>query len=177
MYEESFPKKRFQKTLVFLQKHIPREARILDLGVDNPLAQLMRKAGYTVENTGGEDLDLEFHTLLNSTAEVVTAFEIFEHLLAPFNALQKIKAHTLVASVPLKLWFANAYRSQTDPWDRHFHEFEPWQFDWLLEKSGWKVIASEKWAHPVRRVGIRPFLRTFTPRYYLVCAKRITEGL
>jgi hypothetical protein len=24
-------------------------------------------------------------------------------------------------------------------WDRHYHEFEDWQFDWLLEKSNWKI--------------------------------------
>ena len=39
--------------------------------------------------------------------------------------------------VPLNLWFASAYRNKTDLWDRHYHEFEDWQFDWLLEKAGW----------------------------------------
>ena len=36
-----------------------------------------------------------------------------------------------------------AYKSKTDPLDRHYHEFEPWQFDWLLEKSGWKIIKED----------------------------------
>ena len=31
------------------------------------------------------------------------------------------------------------HRSKTDSRDRHYHEFEAWQFDWLLEKSGWSV--------------------------------------
>jgi hypothetical protein len=30
-------------------------------------------------------------------------------------------------------------------WDRHYHEFEDWQLDWLLEKTGWKIIDSQKW--------------------------------
>ena len=25
-------------------------------------------------------------------------------------------------------------------WDRHYHEFEDWQLDWLLEKAGYKII-------------------------------------
>lgn len=172
MYERSYPKKRFQKTLDFLEKHISKESNILDLGVDNPMASLMRDKGYTVSNTAGEDLDIDFSTVETTDSDVVTAFEIFEHLLAPFNVLQRIKADKLVASVPLKLWFSSAYRSKTDPWDRHYHEFESWQFDWLLEKSGWEIIDSRKWAHPVKKLGVRPLLRWFTPRYYIVYAQR-----
>jgi hypothetical protein len=40
-----------------------------------------------------------------------------------------------------------AYRSKTDMWDRHYHEFEDWQLDWLLEKTGWKIIDSQKWTN------------------------------
>ena len=47
------------------------------------------------------------------------------------------------ASVPLRLWFANAYRNKSDQRDQHFHEFEDWQFDWLLEKAGWKIKAKK----------------------------------
>jgi hypothetical protein len=105
-------------------------------------------------------------------AEVVTAFEILEHLVSPFNVLRAIPCNKLLASIPLRLWFARAYRSKTDPWDRHFHEFEDWQFDWLLEKAGWEVKDRLQWAHPVGKLGIRPLLRRFTPRYYLVYAER-----
>ncbi len=172
MYEAHFPKKRYRNTLSFLQKHIPTSLTILDLGVENPFTDIMRENGYSVTNTGGEDLDVDLSTITTSTADVVTAFEIFEHLLAPFNALREIQAEKLVASVPLKLWFSPAYRSKTDEWDRHFHEFEAWQFDWLLEKAGWQILDSKKWAHPVRKIGIRPLLRFFTPRYYIVYAER-----
>ena len=100
------------------------------------------------------------------------AFEIFEHLVSPFNVLQDIKAKKLVASVPLKLWFASAYRSKTDERDRHYHEFEDWQFDWLLEKAGWTIKERHKWTNPVKKIGLRPLLRLFTPRYYIVYAER-----
>lgn len=173
MYEGTFPHKRYQKTLQFLTSNIPEGISILDLGIRNPFSEIMESHGFTVENTKGEDLDLDVSTIEASNAEVVTAFEIFEHLISPYTVLKSIKAKKLVASVPLKLWFSPAYQSKTDPWDRHYHEFEDWQFDWLLEKAGWKIIAREKWTNPTKKLGIRPILRWFTPRYYIVYAERI----
>ena len=172
MYEGNFPKKRYKHTLEFLESVISKEVSILDLGVENPFSSIMKEAGYHVSNTQGEDLDLDTSVVQKEGFDVVTAFEIFEHMVAPFNVLRDIRAHKLVASVPLKLWFANAYRSDTDPWDRHYHEFEDWQFDWLLEKAGWRIKKREKFTHPVKRLGIRPILRRYTPRYYLVYAER-----
>ena len=173
MYEKSFPNKRFKHTIQFLQKHIPNSKSILDLGVVNPFTKIMHEHGYSVENTKGEDLDTDTSTIENSNADVVTAFEIFEHLLSPFTVLKSIKSDKLVASVPLKLWFSSAYRSKTDNLDRHYHEFEDWQFDWLLEKAGWKIIDRLKWTNPTNKIGIRPILRFFIPRYYIVYAERV----
>ena len=172
MYEQSYPNKRFKYTIKFLEKHVTKDHSILDLGVVNPFTTIMQEHGYTVKNTTGEDLDLDTSTLEKSTADVVTAFEIFEHLLSPFTVLKSIKADKLVASVPLKLWFSPAYRSKTDMLDRHYHEFEDWQFDWLLEKAGWKIIDRQKWTNPIKKIGIRTILRWFTPRYYIVYAER-----
>ena len=129
MYEGKFPHKRYKITLEFLRQHIPAPASILDLGVHNPFVPYMEKEGYTVTNTTGEDLDLDFTNVVQSDTDVVTAFEIFEHLIAPFNVLKAIQSDKLVASIPMRLWFSSAYRSKTDPWDRHYHEFEDWQFD------------------------------------------------
>lgn len=175
MYEKTFPNKRFRHTIQFLEKHIPKSETILDLGVVNPFTEIMMEHGYKVENTTGEDLDFDTSTIEKSNASVVTAFEIFEHLLSPFSVLQTIKADKLVASVPLKLWFSSAYRSKTDMLDRHYHEFEDWQFDWLLEKAGWNILDRKKWTNPTKKIGIRPLLRWFTPRYYIVYAERIVE--
>ena len=172
MYEGKYPHKRYRITLEFLKKHVPTTSPILDLGVDNPFSEIMKSEGYAVENTAGEDLDLDMEPVQRSGAEVITAFEIFEHLVAPFNVLSAIKADKLVASIPMRLWFATAYRSKTDPWDRHYHEFEDWQFDWLLDKAGWKIVDRVKWTNPTKKIGIRPLLRYFTNRYYLVYAER-----
>ena len=56
--------------------------------------------------------------------------------------------------------------------DRHYHEFEDWQFDWLLEKAGWNIKKRQKWTSPISKIGIRPILRKFTPRYYAVYAEK-----
>ena len=172
MYEGKYPHKRYRLTLEFLKKHISINESILDLGVENPFSEIMKLEGYSVANTSGEDLDINFNEVKNSKADVITAFEIFEHLVAPFNVLSQINTDKLVASIPLRLWFASAYKSKTDPWDRHYHEFEDWQFDWLLEKSGWQIKDSMKWTNPTKKIGIRPILRYFTNRYYLVYAER-----
>ena len=157
MYEGKYPYKRYRLTLEFLKKHIPTNEPILDLGVNNPFSEIMRSEGYSVENTKGEDLDVDFSSVENSDATVVTAFEIFEHLVAPYNVLTQIKAKKLVASIPLRLWFAKAYRSKTDSWDRHYHEFEDWQFDWVLEKAGWEIKDSMKWTNPTKKIGVRQY--------------------
>lgn len=173
MYDKTYPNKRFKLTLQFLKKHISKTEPILDLGVKNPFSEIMLSEGYSVINTNGEDLDEDRSEIENSEARVVTAFEIFEHLLSPYEVLKSIKADKIVISVPLKLWFASAYRSKTDMRDRHFHEFEDWQLDWLLEKTGWIIKDKQKWTNPVNKLGIRPILRRFTPRYYIVYAERV----
>lgn len=172
MYEYNFPTRRYNLTLNFVKKYISKNEEIFDLGVKNPLSDLLKSNGFTVTNTNGEDLDLDCSSIQHSKADVVTAFEIFEHLVSPFVVLKEIKANKLIASVPLKLWFSNAYKSKTDMRDRHFHEFEDWQFDWLLEKAGWTIISREKWTNPTKKIGIRPLLRYFTKRFYIVYAER-----
>ena len=172
MYGKKSHQKRYKKTLSFLKKNIPEGSRILDLGVSNPLSKLMKKKGYKVKNTKGEDLDEDQSALINSKAEVVTAFEIVEHLLSPYQLLKSIKSKKLVISVPMRLWFSSSYRSSIDPRDQHFHEFEDWQLDWLLEKTGWEIISREKWTNPAGIIGVRKILRYFIPRYYIVYAEK-----
>ena len=164
---------RYEKTISFLSKHFSPPTRILDLGTKNKLSKKIQQEGYNIINTNGENLDLEYKSVVNTDVELITAFEIFEHMLAPFNILKEIKGKKLIASVPLKLWFANAYWNENDDWDKHYHEFEVKQFNFLLKKSGWKIIDSETWK-PYKKLGfgIRPFLRMITDRYYIVYCER-----
>lgn len=172
MYKKNFPKKRYKHTLDFINQVLNKEDKILDLGVENPFSKILTSEGYHITNTKGEDLDFDTSAVQSGDYSVVTAFEILEHLVSPFPLLRNIKAKKLVVSIPLRLWFSSAYRSKTDPWDRHYHEFEDWQFDWLLEKSGWTIKKRLKFTNPVKKIGFRPLFRQFTPRYYLVYAER-----
>ncbi len=173
MYEKTYPNKRFKLTLEFLKKHITTSETILDLGVPNPFSKIMQTNGYTVINTRGEDVDKDQSTLQKETYSVFTAFEIFEHLLNPYTVLENVTCDKILISIPMRLWFSAAYRSKTDAWDRHYHEFEDWQLDWLLEKTRFKIIDRIQFTHPVKKIGFRPLLRFFTPRYYLVYAERV----
>ena len=172
MYEKTYPSKRFNITLDFLKKHVKTSETIFDLGVPNPFSKIMEANDYKVINTTGEDIDENQTALQSEKYEVFTAFEIFEHLLNPYTILKNVKADKILISIPLRLWFSPAYRSKTDMWDRHYHEFEEWQLDWLLEKTGFKIIDRVKFTHPVKKIGFRPLLRFFTRRYYLVHAER-----
>ncbi len=165
---------RFKKTFNFLKNYVDTSEHILDLGPINPLSYLMEKNGYKVTNSPpGIDLDLNFEIVKNKDFKILTAFEILEHLVSPFPLLKETKAEKLIASVPLKLWFANAYWNKDDPFDRHYHEFEPKQFDMLLEKAGWQIIHSEQWIDETKQsLGFRPLLRKITPRFYIVYCER-----
>lgn len=165
--------RRYKKTLAFMAKHLEAGSGLLDLGTENPFTPYLKQAGYKVENTQGENLDDAFMRYANSEVDCVTAFEIFEHLLAPYNILKSIKSKRLIASVPLKLWFASAYWNEQDDWDKHYHEFEVKQFRFLLEKTGWTIKAQELWTSPdPKKIGLRPLLRYFTPRYCIVYCER-----
>lgn len=163
--------RRYRLTLRFMKESVSPPDNILDLGPPNDFSRILAKEGYSVHNTN-MDLDREPYKLGQYEAHTVTAFEILEHLLNPLGVLQQIPGSRLFASVPLDLWFSPAYRNRKDPRDRHFHEFEAWQFDWLLNHAGWTIIRKERWTNPVLKPGIRPLLRLFTPRWYIVEAVR-----
>ncbi len=172
MYK-TFPKKRYQKTLSILKEYAPQGSTILDVGVKNPFTEVMLKEGYKVLNTSGQDLDFQADTLQAFEADFTVALEILEHLVNPLAVLQHIPTKKVLITVPLRLWFAKAYRNTSDPRDCHYHEFEDWQLDMLLEKAGFRIIYHEKWTHPVGKIGFRPLLRYFTNRYYAVVAEKL----
>ena len=173
MYRNNFPSKRYRITIDFVKKHISENENILDLGIMNPFSKILVDNGYKVNNTGGEDLDVDRSIITRSSASVVTAFQIFEHLTNPFQVLKEIKSDKLVCSIPLRLWFSSAYRNRNDERDNHFHEFEDWQFRLLLKKTGWNIIDEKKFTNPVKKFGFRPILRLFTNRYLIIYAEKI----
>ena len=167
-----YPQKRYNETLALLKQFATPTDKILDLGVKNPFTEVLIENGFDVKNTNGDDLDYYYKDLQNYDANFVTALEILEHLVNPMEVLRNLPGDKLLASIPMRLWFSPAYRNQNDPRDVHYHEFDDWQFDMLMEKAGWKVIHRHKWTHPTNKLGIRPLLRSITPRYYAVYAER-----
>ncbi|HLT72382.1 MAG TPA: hypothetical protein VKZ75_07000 [Cyclobacteriaceae bacterium] len=164
--------RRYEKTLSFITSSLDAPADILDIGTPNAFSEILQSKGFNVHNTSGEDLDETPEIISKFEVDAVVALEILEHLINPLTLLRSLKSNRLFATVPLSLWFAKAYRNKANKWDQHFHEFEDWQFDWLLEKAGWEKVRSEKWTFPVLKPGIRPLLRSITPRYYAVEARR-----
>jgi len=163
-------KYRIKKTLNFAKKYMSESDKILDLGADNHMSKQLRSDGFNVDNTSS-DLDENYSSVLLDY-DIVTAFEILEHLVSPYPLLKSISAPRLIASVPLRLWFSKSFRNMQDEWDQHYHEFEPWQFEWLLRKAGWKIIYSEKWINPPKKLGLRYLLRWIYKRFYIVYAIR-----
>lgn len=160
-------KKRFDKTLAFFRNHYMKSDKILDLGIDNELSKLIRKE-YDVVNTN-TDLDVDYDIV--KQYDTLTAFEIFEHMFAPFNLLNAAKGK-LIASVPLRIPMINEYWNYEDKLDCHYHEFSIRQFNHLLERTGWTIKDSETHKAPINKIGIRPLLRLMYSRYYFVYAEK-----
>lgn len=167
-------KRRFDLTMEFIEDLNLKNETILNLGPDNPFSEYLRQSGFTITDTKiGQDLDLDFDVVSNPKFSAVLGFEILEHLVSPFPLLKSITAEKLVLSVPLSLWFSKAYWNEDDPYDRHYHEFEPRQLEMLLNKAGWVIKKEAKHtATDSFKFGIRPVLRMITPRYYFVYCER-----
>lgn len=95
--------RRYNNTINFLNKQkINQKNRILDLGIENPFSEIMEKRGFTVFNTGKTDLDLNPEIVKNFDVDVVTAFEILEHLVSPFPLLKKFAWQKTYCNCTLK---------------------------------------------------------------------------
>ena len=162
-----------KKSLFNYEKKILINELILDLGSKNKLSEKISSLGYNIINTKGENLDDDYLKYCDKKYGCITAFEIFEHMLSPYNILKNIKSDKLIASVPLKLWFASAYWNEKDDFDKHYHEFEIKQFNFLLRQTKWKIVDYQLWTSPDPfKIGIRPLLRYFYNRYYIVYCEK-----
>lgn len=122
-----------------------RDDCILDLGYRNQFSDIMRENNYNVTNTIFDlDTNTENLKMINGY-KIVTAFEIFEHLVNSFGVLRALKTGTkLICSVPLRVWFAKPHWNDDDPLDQHYHEFLQREFEILLKKAGYEIVFLQK---------------------------------
>ena len=92
MYPGNYPKKRYRITKAFLEQAISKQEKIIDLGVVNPFSEILKKEGYNITNTTGEDLDNDTKAVQDNNYDVATAFEIFEHLVSPLHCIKRHKS-------------------------------------------------------------------------------------
>jgi len=157
---------RHRKTVEFMLNNITIKSTILDLGVEGELSHLLTKEGYRVKNTDF-NLDIYPERLRKIKSDVVTGFEILEHLLEPAPVLKNIRAKEIVVSVPMKRIFEKTYWNKEDEYDQHYHEFETFQFDKLLKYCNYQIICSEQWKSYSSILGRIIYQQ---PKFYIVHA-------
>lgn len=165
----------YRKTLRFLDEHISTDATLMHIGNETELSKLIEEQGYSIKYADKTNIDDDQSALIENEYDVMVAFEVFENLLNPYTILKSCKANKIVISVSLRLWIEKAFPSKKDFSNRYFHEFETWQLDRLIEKTGYKIIAKEKWKIPGRAIGLRPMLRKSAPKNYMILAEKISK--
>ena len=74
---------RFDRTLAFMSRFIGKEERILDLGTPNQLSEFLEKNQFKVQSAFGFDFDMDPGRINQYDYDVLTAFEVIEHLVSP----------------------------------------------------------------------------------------------
>ena len=162
---------RWKNTLDFLSIPLHKFKKGLDIGEKSPLTDMLEEF-YSIkfQNTN-VDLDLE---ILTGNYDIVTSFEVIEHLYNPlFNLLEIRKIlnddGVLYLSTPLYkpgfLWSPN-----------HFHEMKRESIINLFKKANFEIIREHTFKiHPntFYLKGFRPFLRLFFERVQIFELRKI----
>ena len=160
--------RRHKLTIEFMLKYIDKSKSILDLGAENVLSNLLKENGFNIRNTYF-DLE-EFPGRVSVTnCDIVTGFEILEHLIDPGQVLKNLECTEAVFSVPLMRMFERTYWNDSDPFDQHYHEFTTKQFNKLLKHCNFKILYSEKWRSYSTPLG---WLLSWQPKYYIVYCEK-----
>lgn len=138
---------------------------VMDLGPYNHLGCRMKHAfDCYVRNTGEVDLDdsWQFGAWF---ADVVTAFNILEHV---FNPLLVLRKGMSILRPGGKLYAAVPRRPSWLRSDYHFHEFDDYRWEWLVKRAGLKVTrhASFRFKHGGFGV-VRPAIRRMYEREHI----------
>lgn len=163
-------RKRIKETADYVYSQIDTSVPIIDLGTYNSISHTLHHCGYTVTNTHSEDLDIHYQEVHNSTADVMTAFEVLEHMVNPMQVLKSFNGKMIIGSVPIRGWGQYRGNTEQDPHDEHYHEFREWELRKLLNKSGYKIVDIQRKHWPTSGISIRKILKRIIPSHYLFTA-------
>ena len=169
--ENSTHQFRWNKTIDFLNNKSANFKNGLDIGERTTLTANMED--YFSINFSNTNIDLDTEKL-HGNYDIITSFEVIEHLYNPlFNLLEihKVlnKNGVLYLSTPLYkpafLWSPN-----------HFHEMQRQSLLNLFKRSGFKIAREDKFKiHPFKFYfkGFRPILRLIYERVQIFELKKI----
>ena len=149
---------RWNKSLDFIGDHFSFKSA-LDIGDRSGLTEMMEsKYQVKFDNTKG-DLDC---ITLKGKYDLVTSFEVLEHLFNPLFHLSQIKG---VLSENGKLILSTPLSKPRFLWSKeHFHEMSTESIEALFHVAGFKIVRKKYFkVHPLIFYikGIRPLLRLF----------------
>jgi SAM-dependent methyltransferase len=143
---------------LLLKNRIHLHGKILDIGERNLFTeQLENLYDVKIYNTYG-DLDVEFNAPLFKY-DFVHYNNVIEHQFNPLFTLLKIREvlkpeGILILGTPVKpTWITFA--------KCHFHEFDQYRFDKLIQRAGFAVIDKVHFWHDIKLLGIRGILGSF----------------
>ena len=162
---------RWEKTLRFIDPI--RATSGLDVGDRTPLTKkLETKFSCKFDSTKG-DLD---EMVLKGAYQVITCFEVIEHLFNPLHFLLQCKE---VLSERGVLYLSMPTYKPAFLWSKdHFHEMTEDSFSSLLERSGFEIKRKEIFrVHPFGFyfTGFRPLLRGVFDRR-IICELQLRKG-
>lgn len=160
---------RWDKTLLFLRPAVGRTHRGLDIGDRSTITpELEKYFGFKFDNTS---IDLDYAWIPNKY-NVITCFEVLEHLFNPLNCLTEIN-HALLPGA--SLYISTPKHKPYFLWGDHFHEMHEKQILALFNRAGFEIIRRETiFTVPLRSLltGIRPWIRLFYDRVWLFELRR-----
>ena len=145
--------------------------RVLDIGgagygADNPYERAMRAAWSgctrtTLDNHPAADIRLDLNQLplppLHGEWDVVTMFDVLEHLERPCDVLKWLPGKHLIVNVP-NAASPIARRMERVIQSSHLYSFVPHTLDRLLRRSGWIPERTEwvcrKWSFAARAMNL-----------------------
>ena len=164
-YNASHVKIRWRKTLEFLNEEKTINSA-LDIGERTPFTEKLESFFDCPFSNTKIDLDIEN---LKGQYDIITAFEIIEHLFNPLHFLMEIRSvlkdgGTLYLSTPKgKPYFLWS--------DDHFHEIGFVRLQSLIDRAGLRIICmKEIRIQPITFyfTGIRPMLRFIFEKHLLI---------